>query len=380
MNNPSNNKFLKETVNSLKTEVNSLKSKVNSLKNLKSTINKIQKKEEMLLTKKQMLNNINNKHFTNLSTIQYKRAIVDTHAKQNADILTQMNKTQIDKLKEIGIKPSEVPSQLLKSNTSNPNNKSEQITPKNIFKYDNLKPFIYMGKCMEDKVPSGILSSSPTQLNNTSKRVFLLNDGRLVIDHNFGDFLSLQKVTIKKEGNKLVNLQNNTKGKKGFVFILDLTFSHENSSYNNKYMINKRVFNNRKNTITLNSMTNEQMNKLKESKIELKDIPNQLEQSIMCKAFKKKVSEGKKPYIYMGKLAESENTLKTSFTYNFTAGNNLKLTEIDKMVFLKPNGDFVINKKIPGILPRYGIIDFDQIAKLIYENDEPKKNGKDFIF
>ena len=316
-----------------------------------------------------MLNNINNKYFTNLSTYQYKKAIADTHIKENADILTQMNKIQINKLKEIGIKPSKVPSQLLTNNTSN------QIKPKEIDKYSNLGQFIYMGKCMEDQVPSGSFLTSPTNLTNISKRVFLLNDGRLVIDHDFGDNFPLQKVKIKKEGKNLVNLQNNTKGKKGFVFILDLTFSHQNNKYLNNHTMNKRIFNNRNNKIILKSMTNEQMNKLKESNIDLTRIPDQSadHNSVFT-------NRSEKPYIYMGKLDESETTLKRGIDINVLAGNNLTLTKIDRMVFLKPNGDFVINKIIPGKWFQIGYNDIDQTAKLIYENDEPKKNNDDFIF
>ena len=233
-----------------------------------------------------------------------------------------------------------------------------------------------MGICIEDKVPSGVPLTSPTQLNNTSQRVFLLNDGRLVIDHNFGDNFPLQKVTIKKEGNNLVNIHNNTKGKKGFVFILDLTFYHENSSYSNNHTINKRVFNNGTNKNTLKSMTNEQMNKLKESKIELKDIPDQ--SSGHNSVFEERTE---KPYIYMGKLAESETSLKASFSnYVPTFGSNLNLEVIDKNVFLNPKGEFVINKIIPGKWFEFGANDFDQKAKLKYNYGVPQKNNDGFIF
>jgi hypothetical protein len=278
-----------------------------------------------------------------------------------------MNKAQIDKLKEIGIKPSEVPSQLKKRII---NNTLEQIKPKHI--NINLSPFIYMGKCIESEIASGIFGS-PKQINGDHQNVFLLNDGRLVLDFNVGVISnSYQNVIIKKEGNKLVNLQNNNNitGKKGFYFTLDV-YLHEKTI--NNCTLNKRNLKGRENKSILDSMTNEQCATLKKSKIKFSHIPIQN---------KKNVFQGSHGlYIYMGKLDESETTLKANVSNLLPTGRkNINLTGNDRMVFLKPNGYFVINKKIPSILSGFGFNDFDQTAKLKYENSVPKQNNDGFIF
>ena len=284
------------------------------------------------------------KHFS-LLIPSFKKKMKATSNKENNDIFSKMKDSQIMKLYYNNIDPSQIPSQF--------DDSGKRIVPMQINSYKGLGPFIYLGKCIENKLYQNILTYFTVNIKDSEKNVFLINDGRLVIDKIFSSIVGLhyplQEVRFKKEKNKLVYLNKNNNNnintknkKKEFVFIFD-SFSHVNEI--NRHTINKKIFKKRNDQDILMKMTNWQIEKLESLNIDLNDIPNQ--NMIQTKINLPISNIG--PYIYMGKLNN----------------NN------EDYVFLSPTGTFYnIGKSNTK----------NKIVELYLKNNEYMQNSQGFKF